>query len=52
VVAARNASAVLSFAVTWFEGAEETMVASHFFRGELGQLRIHLSLVARFEAME
>jgi len=28
------------------------MVASHFFRGALAQLRIHISLVARFEGAE
>ena len=28
------------------------MFASHFFRGALAQLRIHLSLVARFEGAE
>ena len=33
------------------EGADKTVFASHFFRGALAQLRIHLSLVARFGTM-
>ena len=45
-------SAVLSFAVSGVEGADKTVFASHFFRGALAQLRIHLSLVARFEGAE
>ena len=45
-------SAVLSFAVPGVEGADKTVFASHFFRGALAQLRIHLSLVARFGTME
>jgi hypothetical protein len=43
---------VLSFAVPGVEGADKTVFASHFFRGALAQLRIHLSLVARFEPAE
>ena len=34
------------------EGADKTVFASHFFRGALARLRIHLSLVARFEGAE
>ena len=34
------------------EGADKTVFASHFFRDALAQLRIHLSLVARFEGAE
>ena len=43
------------YAYLWWPGvevADETMVAPHFFRGALAQLRIHLSLVARFEPVE
>ena len=43
------------YAYLWWPGvevADETMVAPHFFRGALAQLRIHLSLVARFEPAE
>ena len=39
-------------AVARFEGAEETVVASRFFRGALEHLRIHISLVARFGTLE
>ena len=52
MTATQPGSAVLSFAVPGVEGADKTVFASHFFRGALAQLRIHLSLVARFEAME
>ena len=43
------------YAYLWWPGvevADETMVAPHFFRGALAQLRIHLSLVARPDTME